>query len=320
MSQQFDLEYLNRGLERFREARNIMLAEFKSSRDGRPETPSHLVLYPELQNVATVEFPVGDAAEEIWVRRYTPEVSPKAVVVWIHGGAFVLGDLDMQEADWVSRALCVRGFEVFSLDYRKASPEVHFPAPNEDIRAGWQLAFETATSKSLPIYLGGASAGAAFAASQVKYLLSEALPIPERLALMYPVVHPLLPAPTEEQRLAAESLPERDLFDDQVIAGMHYMYAGSIANMSNPLAFGGVGGVAGFPPTFILNSEHDMLRPSGEFFGQQLSESGVEVLVATEYGSRHGQLDQPGNPFGQKSLARLIAWFEGQSPLLNAEV
>ena len=318
MSQQFDLEYLNRGLERFREARKTMLARLNSESHVKSEVPSHLVLFPELQNVSKVDLPIGEAANRVWARRYTPEVPPKAVIVWIHGGAFVLGDLDMQEADWVSRALCVRGFEVYSLDYRKVSPEVHFPAPNEDIRAGWKLAFETATSKSIPIYLGGASAGAAFAAAQVKYLLSEDLPIPERLALVYPVVHPLLPTPTEEQRLAAENLPERDLFDDQVMAGMHYMYAGSIANMSNPLAFGGVGEVAGFPPTFILNSEHDMLRPSGEYFGRQLAESGVEVAVATETGSRHGQLDQPDNPHGQKSLARLIAWFEGRSPLLVA--
>lgn len=317
MSDQFDMEYLNRGLERFRDAREVMLANASSSSDENPEIPSHLVLDPELQNIAMVEFPIGEAANEVWGRRYTPKVPPRAVIVWIHGGAFVLGDLDMQEADWVSRALCRSGFEVYSLDYRKVSPEVHFPAPNDDVNAGWKLAFESAISRSLPIYLGGASAGAALAAAQVKYLLSQALPIPERLALVYPVVHPILPSPTDEQRRASENLPERELFDEQVIAGMHYMYAGSIENMSNPLAFAGLHDIAGFPPTFILNSEHDMLRPSGEYFGQQLSDSGVEVYVATELGSRHGQLDQPDNLFGQKSLARLIAWFESKSALLD---
>ena len=74
-------------------------------------------------------------------------------------------------------------------------------------------------------------------------------------------------------------------------------------------AFAGLADVSHFPKTLVLNSEHDMLRPSGEKFGQQLLAAGVEAVVTLESGSRHGQLNEPNNPLGQKSLLRLLDWF-----------
>ena len=57
------------------------------------------------------------------VRVYPPStgmISNGAGLVWAHGGGFAGGDLDMPEADWVSRALAARGITVVSVDYALA--------------------------------------------------------------------------------------------------------------------------------------------------------------------------------------------------------
>lgn len=301
------LEYFETGLARFRTVREMLLAEWSS--DSNASTPIETD-----SSIRTTEYSIGDPSAGIILRRYYCSARPKAVIVWVHGGAFVVGDLDMAEADWVARSLCQSGFEVYSVDYRKVSSDLHFPAPNDDVYSAWKLALAEANALSVPIHLGGASAGGAFAASLVVRLDNLNETLPSSLALVYPVLHPELPEPTEEQRLASAEIPERAVFDEQVIAGMHFMYAGSAENLQNPEAFAGLADLKCFPRTLILNSEHDMLRPSGEKFGQQLAAAGVSVQVKTEIGSRHGQLNEPNNPSGQSSLRRLLSWFEESLP------
>ena len=59
-------------------------------------------------------------------------------LVWLHGGGFAGGTLDMREADQVARELADRtGGLVFSVDYRLAGDGVHFPVPHEDALAAW---------------------------------------------------------------------------------------------------------------------------------------------------------------------------------------
>ena len=57
----------------------------------------------------------------------------RPALVWLHGGAFVGGDLDMPEADWVARQICDRaGAVVVSVDYRLAVGGVTYPVPHDD--------------------------------------------------------------------------------------------------------------------------------------------------------------------------------------------
>jgi acetyl esterase len=62
------------------------------------------------------------------------------------------------------------------------------------------------------------------------------------------------------------------------------------------------------PPVFILNSERDSLRSSGEMFGEQLAAAGVPVRVEFEPGTVHGHLNQPDDPAAVHSLQRMAAW------------
>ena len=75
----------------------------------------------------------------------------------------------MPEAHWVSLYLAAHGISVLSLDYRKALHGVKYPAPSNDVLAGWQWALENFDALGLgtadDLHLGGASAGAALTAA-----------------------------------------------------------------------------------------------------------------------------------------------------------
>src|ERR1700684_1038698 len=67
-------------------------------------------------------------------------------LVWMHGGAFIAGNLDMPEADWTARELAIRaGAVVVSVDYRLCNDGVHYPVPHDDVVAAARWARESAS-------------------------------------------------------------------------------------------------------------------------------------------------------------------------------
>lgn len=54
-----------------------------------------------------------------------------AALVWVHGGAFIVGSLDQKEAHWPAIELASSGIPVFSVDYRPALNGVHYPTPQD---------------------------------------------------------------------------------------------------------------------------------------------------------------------------------------------
>ena len=80
------------------------------------------------------------------------------------------------------------------------------------------------------------------------------------------------------------------------------------ALLASPYAFPGGQDPHGLPPTFILNSDVDGLRPSGESFASEIAAAGVDLLLIREDGTRHGHLNEPSTPGAARSVERLIAW------------
>ena len=67
-------------------------------------------------------------------------------LVWMHGGAFMAGNLDMPEADWTARELARRaGAVVVSVDYRLCNDGVHYPVPHDDVVAAVRWARDNAS-------------------------------------------------------------------------------------------------------------------------------------------------------------------------------
>jgi len=76
---------------------------------------------------------------------------------------------------------------------------------------------------------------------------------------------------------------------------MNLQYAGSEGALGDPYAFAANGQLTGQPPVFILNSEADFLRASGEAYANASDPQASKVTVETEPGTHHGHINGPDN-------------------------
>jgi acetyl esterase/lipase len=235
-------------------------------------------------------------------------------LVWAHGGGFVAGDLDMAEAHWVALMIAARGVPVLSIDYRKCLRGVKFPVPSDDVLAAWRWATANAAGLGTTparLHLGGASAGANLTAGVTKRLRDGEGPVPRSLILIYPLVHQDLPRLSNE--LAGKVAENPSIFTRETVREINLHFVGSEAGLADPYAFAANGDVSGQPPIYVLNSDVDTLRASGEAYAAALREAGVEVVVEYEPGTVHGHLNEPDRPGGASSIDKMVAWIESHS-------
>ena len=232
------------------------------------------------------------------VRVYLPEGDRigRPCLVWLHGGAFRFGDLDMPEADWTARQVCERaGAVVVSVDYRLAVDGVHFPVPHDDVAAAVRWVRDTAADLGIDparISLGGASAGGNLAAGAALRLRDDDGWQPAALVLAYPATHPVPPAPSHSLAAKLAELPpvlvptaQHPVFSEN--------YLGGPLSSATGYAFPALGVLEGLAPTLVLNAEYDDLRASGEAFAAGCARAGVDVGQVMEPGMLHGFLNQP---------------------------
>ncbi|MBT2551292.1 alpha/beta hydrolase fold domain-containing protein [Arthrobacter sp. ISL-65] len=245
-----------------------------------------------------------------------PDVGGVPGLVWLHGGGFAAGTLDMREADQVARELVQgTGGVVFSVDYRLARDGVHFPVPHEDALAAWLWAaahageFGVATDR---LCLGGASAGANLAVGAAMYLKDAGEPMPAKLLLAYPFLHSDLPL-TQDAVMAA--LPRILRFTADDCRGMVENYIGGPAGMASSYAMPGGADPEGLPPAAVLACEYDDLRPSAELFVEGLRRAGIDVAYRLEEGAIHGYLNHSAAvSIVRRGLSFLAAELESAKP------
>lgn len=244
-------------------------------------------------------------------RTYRGATASWAGLVWVHGGAFVAGSLDMPEAHWVGQALAALGITVVSLDHRKALRGIHHPVPSDEILAGWVAAVsepEVLGYDVGQVHLGGASSGANLSAGVAVRLANGEGPRPASLILVYPCLHPELPAAGPAAAAAAAGLSPEQRFTPDFMRAVNVNYVGWPELLDDPVAFPANADVTGLPATYVINAEADDLRASGEAFAAQLRAAGVRVRLEHEPGTVHGYLDRPDEPGAARTVARLVAW------------
>ena len=231
--------------------------------------------------------PAEVGSESVPVRRYAPEGTPWATLVWAHGGSFVHGTLDWPEADWTSRRFAEAGILVYSVDYGVATKSVKAPGPSNDVAAVLRRVAEETTG---PVAVGGASAGGQLAVLAALDQAASGSRRPSALLLEYPTLH-RVQLPNAAIAAATKDLPERRRFGADRIAAMYDFYLGSgeapVAGELPPET------LAELPPTIIVNADRDDLRASGEQFGEQLRRAGVPAAVHVQPGTVHGYLNRP---------------------------
>ncbi len=218
---------------------------------------------------------IEGSAGRLPARLYSPDEpgSPHPLVVFFHGGGFVVGDLETHDAP--CRVLCRHaGAHVLSVDYRLA-PEHPFPAALEDGRAALRWATAHATELGADparVAVAGDSAGANIATIAAWQANRDGGPAPALQVLIYPVT-------------ATGSTRSRELFGDGFLLTHSLMewFSGHYTSGADPsdprlsiLDAGHFGGVA---PAFVVTAGFDPLRDEGEAYAETLRAEGVAVTT-----------------------------------------
>jgi len=250
-------------------------------------------------HVALVRNITADAENtRIPVRVYVPRRKRGLpVIVYYHGGGWVLGDLDA--ADWLCRSLALAAdCVIFSIDYRLA-PENKFPTPVEDCYRAtkWvaQNGFEYYADVSR-LAVGGDSAGGNLAAAACLMARDRGTPAISYQLLLCPVTNHSFD--TESYRQCAEgyllTLKDMQWFWN------HYLREPEDGN--NPYASPLLGDLHSLPPALIITAEFDPLRDEGEAYAKRMQEAEV-VTNITRYGSMiHNFTDFPDLTQAQKTI------------------
>jgi acetyl esterase/lipase len=305
---------------------------------------------PDIHDVALTA-----ADHDFRVRVYPASEAAGGLLVWLHGGAFMFGTLDMPEADQVGRRLSATGTTVVSVDYTLAplgaldaleppEPADGMPTP-EQMRAemdaaGPRAPYPVASLQAVAAFdwavqnaerfgaspervaLGGASAGGNLAAGAGVRLRDRAAsdggaPTASALALVYPVLHAPLPLANAELEGLLAGLPVAHTFPPESTDAINRNYLGGAA-AEDPYAFPGGHDMTGLAPTLIVTADRDRLRASGEAFAAELALAGVDVRLVRLRGALHGYLNQIGDPAAEATLALLADAVAGAPAGLTA--
>ncbi|USZ66692.1 alpha/beta hydrolase [Halorussus salilacus] len=255
---------------------------------------------PEVEFVRDLSIPGSES--EIPIRVYRPGVAsgdpgPEGtdsafgddlpVLVYYHGGGWVLGTLD--SIDGVCRRLARRGeCVVVSVDYRLA-PEHPFPAAVEDARAALRWVAENAGAfggDPERVAVGGTSAGGNLAAvTALGARASGGRPTPARQFLFYPITDRAFDTDSYAENAEGPLLTRADMewFWD------HYLR--SEVDAANPYASPlRARDLSGLPPATVLTAGFDPLRDEGIAYAERLADAGVEVRHDHYPGMVHGFL------------------------------
>lgn len=206
------------------------------------------------------------------------ESDEKRVILWFHGGAFVLGS-SASYRPFAARLAKAAQATIILPDYRLA-PEHCFPAAHDDAIAAleWLEAQDIAMSD---IVIGGDSAGANLAVAAVQHRAAKGLQVPAALW----VISPYLDLTHAGQSISARA--GRDPFiDTQTMDETAKTYLGD-AEPANLRASPLLGSFAGFPPTLIQVGTEEVLFDDAARLRDRLEAKGCETIFQAWVGMIH---------------------------------
>ncbi len=234
---------------------------------------------------SVTEHVIAVAGGSIPARSYRPagageELRP--LVVYFHGGGWLLGSIDSH--DTICRSLAnASGAVVLNVGYRCA-PEARFPAAADDALAATRWAHAHAAllgADAGRLAVAGDSAGGNLAAVVCQDLRDAGEPIVRFQLLVYPVTTADLATGYD---MAYEGY---FLYRDEMLWHQEH-YLSAPADASSPRVSPVLGDAAGLPPAFIQAAECDPLHPQAEAYRDLLASAGVPVAFRRYEGMIHG--------------------------------
>jgi len=233
----------------------------------------------------TIDGPGGP----IPIRIYRPAAGTLPVVVFFHGGGWVIGDLESHDHCCrviATKAECV----VVAVDYRLA-PEAKFPAAVEDAWTATEWVAANAAELDVDptrLAVAGDSAGGNLAAVVSQLTKDSGDQAPYAQLLIYPGAD------------ASKEYPSKGLFGEGYFLTKATMdwyvdtYAGDTDRFDPRLSPIHAKDLAGLPPTVLTTAAFDPIRDEGEAYADALREAGVQVIVRRAAGLVHGYFGMGG--------------------------
>lgn len=248
----------------------------------------------EVQAKSTAPEPVAKVenttfpgpAGAVPIRVYTPagdSDGPMPVILYIHGGGWVIAALDTYDASPRALANAAKAI-VVSTHYRQG-PEHKFPASHDDTLAAYQWLLKNAGKfggDPKRIALVGESAGGNMAANIAIAARDNNWQAPLHQVLVYPVADNDLNSPSYIENANAKPL------NKPMIEWFVKHYVGDAAKTADPrIALVKQPSHANLAPATIILAQIDPLRSDGEKYAEKLRAAGVPVTVQTYDGVTH---------------------------------
>jgi len=237
-----------------------------------------------MARVEQVEIP--SPAGTMAARLYVPGVpgdDPPPLLVYFHGGGWVIGDLETHDSP--CRFLAANaGVRVLAVDYRLA-PEHPFPAAAEDAFAAYSWVSAGAARFEVDagrIAVGGDSAGGNLAAVACLAARDAGVPLPAMQLLIYPVTETGRELPSRQTFREGFILTRRDMayYEDR------YLPPGTDRSDAR-VAVLQAEDLSGLPPAYVATAGFDPLRDEGDAYAERLREAGVPVTLHRHPGLVH---------------------------------
>jgi acetyl esterase/lipase len=204
--------------------------------------------------------------------------------VYFHGGAFVLGQVEVFDSACAGFATEV-DMVVVSVDYRLA-PEDPYPAAVDDCYAALEWVVANAEELGVDpdaVAVGGVSAGGALAAAISLLARDRGGPALAFQLLVNPVLDDRL------DTASVRACTDTPLWNSHHAATMWDLYLGASRRHVSPYAAPArATDLAGLPPAYVLTSEFDPLRDEGITYAFRMLEAGVPVELHNVAGVFHG--------------------------------
>ena len=227
---------------------------------------------PGPETVKAQDVTIAVDGGEIAGRVLTPQGTPQSVMVYYHGGGWVVGNIN--DYDLVGRHLAEKcNAIVVMVDYRK-SPEHKYPVPMQDSYAALNWVEDNRKkigAENLPLVVAGDSAGGNLATVMAQKTVAENGPKIDLQVLVYPVI---------DGRMETKSFTDEDkqlFLNAEVMTYFWEQYSEPEDRLNadaSPILADDVSNIA---PAIVLTAEFDILIDEGKAYADKLDAAGKLV-------------------------------------------
>jgi acetyl esterase len=243
----------------------------------------------------------GPDDTRIALRIYRPkETSATSTVLYLHGGAFMAGDLDSHESH-ARRIVSRLGAVVVAVDYR-LMPENPFPAGYDDVIVTyrWVVAnIDSLGNDAARIAVAGDSAGGNLAAAAALVARDEGLPLAAQL-----LAYPALDMSTNYASMAEYGTGY--LISMDTTNPPWKLYPGVEEHASDTRVSPLLADLSGVAPAVIIVGEYDPLKDHAAAYARKLEQASVRVIHREVPGMTHSFMSIGASKYAVAETNRLI--------------